>query len=396
MAFNASSSGETDDAFTITWLEAPEGTTDTQVAGGGFSTRIESSDSASITISGLLAETAYSVTVTALSSVGAVLGSDTVTATTLEAEVAVVVPPSDFAIVCSASTSASLTLSWSNIPAGTTQVNFAIDGVGNRNAGWATSPIVYDGLDANTSYTITGEARNTAGTVLGTSAAIVCSTALGFDIATSVSENLVTISWPAIAGATSYTYTITLSEDDSLVTSGTTGSTSVSVAIAGTDADYTVLVEAKNGTTVLVSNAGSFTTWAAESETMALTTPVLTLGTWTAGPTQLSLLVTGTTDTSIAARLADPALAGIVEYRVFLITNSLPPDPVPAEPIYEANPAPVEPDVGLYFGSVMPGAFPVTLHLAGLESGTYYGVLVNGLNASGDVIAVGAVGGTTI
>ena len=394
MAFNASSSDETDDAFTITWLEAPEGTTDIQISGGGFSTRIESSDSASITVSGLLAETAYSVTVTALSSVGAVLGSDTVTATTLEAPAVVVVPPSDFAIVCSASTSASLTLSWSNIPAGTTQVNFAIDGVGNRNAGWATSPIVYDGLDANTSYTITGEARNTAGTVLGTSAAIACSTALGFDIATSVSETLVTISWPAIAGATSYT--ITLSEDDSLVTSATTGSNSVAVAIAGTDADYTVLVEAKNGTTVLVSNAGSFTTWAAESEAMALTTPILTPGTWTASPTQLSLLVTGTTDTSIDARLADPALAAIVEYRVFLTTDSLPPDPVPAEPIYEANPAPVEPDVGLYFGIVMPGAFPVTLHLTGLESGTYYGVLVNGLNASGDVIAVGAAGGTTI
>lgn len=393
MAFSASSSGETDDAFTITWDDSPEDTTDIQISGGGFATQIVTESTASVTISGLTPETAYSVTVSALSSIGAVLDSDSVTATTLEESSTTPTTPVDFAVTCSAATSESVTLSWVGEPATTAQINFAVAGVGNENAGRGTSPVVYDGLTADTSYTITAEARTTDGTVLDTDS-LVCATTEDFTITATVTESMVTIAWPAITGATSYTYTVYLGS--TVVTTTSTASNVVGVGIGGTDSDYTVTVQALSGTTVLLEEEGAFTTWAAESETLSLTTPVLTRGTWVADPTSLELTAPSATSSTIAVRLADPDVATITEYRVFLTTyDSLPSSPTPADPVESATPDPVPVELGLYFGSFMPSAYPVTLNLTGLASATFYSVLVNGLNAAGEIVAFDTVGKTT-
>ena len=395
MALSAIVSDETDDALTLTWDDAPALTTDIQITGGGLPTSITAVANLSITLSGLTPLTAYSLTVSALSSIGAVLQTFAVVGTTLEEE-EVVVPPVAFTVTCSASDSDSdsVTLSWTGAPAGTTQINLAVDGGGNRNASWITSPIVYADLDADTSYSITAEARNTAGTVLATDT-LTCSTLEDFTISPTVSDLTVFLGWPAIASAASYTYTITRDSDASVFTTVTTAALVVSVAIPNNGTAYTVTVEARSGAAVVLrTNTGAFTSWDATSITLEATLPKLSDGDYVAGSSPLTLTARSSTTSSLAVSLDDPSLPLVTEYRVYLIGGDLT-EETPAEPIMDAYPDTPVTVAGGYYGSVAPVAFPITLNLIGLTSATFYGVYVAGLNAAGEAIAIGATGAST-
>lgn len=390
----AAVSGETEDAFTVTWSNVVEfATSDVQIS-GGFATDLVAVSPASNTIAGLLPSTAYTVTVRALSAAGTVLATDTVVATTTAGFPPVTLPAGPIIVTCDSASSDSLTLSWAAEPVGTTQINFAITGVGDQNAGHDTSPIVYEGLAADTTYTVTAEARDTPGTVLGTDE-IICSTTPAFPITATTTDGSVNFGWPLLTGATSYLYTVTL--DGAPVSEVTVGAavSAVQVALGNTDDEYDVTVQALAGVTVLAETTTTFSTWAANSATLTLTTPALPLGTWTANPTQISLTAPSVGSSSIAARMSDPGVAAVTSYRVFLMTFALPDAPTPAAPIYLTDPVNPPPTVGLYFGTVTPGAFPVTLNLDVLDDDTSYGILVHGVNDAGDVLAVGATQNTT-
>lgn len=300
-----------------------------------------------------------------------------------------------FAISCAGATSTSLTLAWSDAPAGTIQVNFAVTGVGNQNAGQGTSPIVYDGLAVATAYTVIGEARDLDGAVLATDT-IACATEPALVVAADVTDTTsVDLSWGDIAGAASYEVTIYLDADDSVVQTLTISTTSHAAYLVA-DTAYWAEVVARDGLDAAITEgSAAWRQHALSVHFLSRVTPSAGLGTWAASPVSVDLTVPNAGTDHIDVRLPDPGVT-VVSWRVFVLTyDTLPGAVTYPEPITEAHPPAAAPDFGFYFGAVTPSLYPMTLVLGGLESATFYAVLVHGLNASGEIVVVGSGGKTT-
>jgi hypothetical protein len=262
-------SATTQTAFTASWSGGDTATSYTYTLNGVATTPDADNGVASkyATFSGLTAETAYALVVTAVNTTGATSSSSSSVTTLVNA------PTQPSSISFSGTTQTEFTATWS-AGVGATSYTYTLNGsvaTPSADNGVASNSVTFAGLTANTAYALVVSAVNAGGSTASASSSVttlVTAPTQPSSIAfSSTTQTGFTAIWSAGgAGATSYTYTL----------NGSAATPSADNGVASNSATFTGLTANTFYTLVVTAvNAGGSTASASSSVTTLSSSPVV-------------------------------------------------------------------------------------------------------------------------